>query len=407
MSGTSPPQQGAPRLPLGTLLRTRSRQWHGHVKTFEEYIQLVPEMHRRAQGPDNYDGIDDFPTTPEARLGYVQTLYEAMTDFSAVSEPHPEAHSRVGHQVKSVKNLSDLEFEMLAWELQGALESAHLGYKGYTGNLVDWSYQRFGSFGARHRLATAACRDPSKGIVHSLAKASFSQIFAADPEGTHRTRMKYRVKRVRGGHLATAALNVAATAGSSPEDPIELDSDSEDNVPAALKHEDPATARSVSENPIKEEDIGAAVFASLADEATADSMADDMEWSSVVAARRSAVFASLADKATPDSMADDMDWTPVVAARHSVPRTASFSSTANPMAEGRFSMPPGYARPAVRRYRPEMLTSVPTGNTSLATSRHTPAADSTAEIPAKVSKSSLGGLEALAFAASLHDNRRS
>lgn len=67
------------------------------------------------------DQVDDFPYTPEEKQGYAHQLWQAMTDYS----DYHEARDEKSHfQVDRLKALSEVEMEVLAWEMLVGAPSA-------------------------------------------------------------------------------------------------------------------------------------------------------------------------------------------------------------------------------------------------------------------------------------------
>lgn len=178
--------------PVEDLLREAQGNWIGYITSHEACVDMRAKLSSaRIVDIDEGDNIvDDFPHSPEAKMVHAYQLWEAMVDYS----DYIEARDNKNHfQVDRLKALSEVEMEVLAWELlvrsakttypvpnatdtrpKKATENAHLGTLGFTvtSDSADrkrtWRYSRFGSFGARFEKVKEACRVSPPQIIQDL-----------------------------------------------------------------------------------------------------------------------------------------------------------------------------------------------------------------------------------------------
>ena len=98
------------------LLEQTTHQWHGYMAnkidhgTTKLAIILSGQIER-----DQSEGEDvDYPMTPEEESQLVRILYEAMCDFS---DPFEERNGKKSFQVERLKTVSDIEMEVVAWDV--------------------------------------------------------------------------------------------------------------------------------------------------------------------------------------------------------------------------------------------------------------------------------------------------
>ncbi|KAL2018375.1 hypothetical protein VTK56DRAFT_910 [Thermocarpiscus australiensis] len=155
------------------------------------------------EGSDKLPDTEPFPETTEKQLERVKELVEAIFDFSDVIRPtrvvakrrkasgSADTEQNEGEgaptvadstHVRRVKGLSNLEVEMLAWDVLMALRNASNGILG----IPRWAppgeqaYENL-AFGARFNLVRNALRT-SKAVVNSLMATPFVNRLAAAPQ---------------------------------------------------------------------------------------------------------------------------------------------------------------------------------------------------------------------------------
>lgn len=142
----APPVLGAD-VALEDMLKIRSHTFKGLVRDLGHFSALKTEYERLNNKKDNTDvpDCDDFPQDLDDQRSLVRELFEAMVDFSEiVEEPrlvrknkkrqHSElenedsslAEYRDNTHVKRVKESSDVEIELLAWNLLVSLDFSPL-----------------------------------------------------------------------------------------------------------------------------------------------------------------------------------------------------------------------------------------------------------------------------------------
>lgn len=112
----STPTLVQPRPTLEDLLQQTTRQWHGYIANKDDAITVGQNIILSGHiGPDQGEGEEyDYPMTPEDESELVRILYEAMCDFS---DPFEERNGKTSFQVERLKMVSDLQMEVVAWDV--------------------------------------------------------------------------------------------------------------------------------------------------------------------------------------------------------------------------------------------------------------------------------------------------
>ena len=100
---------------LSQLLKDKSHQWRGIIKDDNEFKSLKDEFRRCNDntGRTKVEMSKDIPQTLKQKHQLVRQLFEAIVDFSTVKE----SESRKRHQVDRIRALSNVEVEMISWDL--------------------------------------------------------------------------------------------------------------------------------------------------------------------------------------------------------------------------------------------------------------------------------------------------
>lgn len=108
--------QAVGRSPVAELLEEPQGTWRGLITSHEHCIATRRQLSAApiAKLDHKAGQVDDFPYTPEAKLSYAYQLWQAMTDYS----DYYEAKDDKSHfQVDRLKAYSEVEMEVLAWEM--------------------------------------------------------------------------------------------------------------------------------------------------------------------------------------------------------------------------------------------------------------------------------------------------
>lgn len=102
--------------PVEDLLQEAQGNWTGYITSHEECVEMRAKLSSARivdiDGGENI--VDDFPHSPEAKMVHAYQLWEAMVDYS----DYIEAKDNKNHfQVDRLKAMSEVEMEVLAWEL--------------------------------------------------------------------------------------------------------------------------------------------------------------------------------------------------------------------------------------------------------------------------------------------------
>lgn len=98
------------------LLQEAQGKWTGYITSHEECIDMRTKLNsaRLVSIDEGENIVDDFPHSPEAKMVHTYQLWEAMVDYS----DYIEAKDNKNHfQVGRLKAMSEVEMEVLAWEL--------------------------------------------------------------------------------------------------------------------------------------------------------------------------------------------------------------------------------------------------------------------------------------------------
>lgn len=101
---------------LMDLLQQTTRQWHCYIANKDDAITIGQNIILSGHiGPDQGEDEEyDYPMTPDDESELVRILYEAMCDFS---DPFEERNGKTSFQVERLKMVSDLQMEVIAWDV--------------------------------------------------------------------------------------------------------------------------------------------------------------------------------------------------------------------------------------------------------------------------------------------------
>lgn len=109
-------QQAVARPPVAELLEEPQGTWRGLITSHEECIATRRQLSAAPIAELDHEAgqVDEFSYTSEAKQSYAYQLWQAMTDYS----DYYEAKDDKSHfQVDRLKALSEIEMEVLAWEV--------------------------------------------------------------------------------------------------------------------------------------------------------------------------------------------------------------------------------------------------------------------------------------------------
>ncbi|KAK5652109.1 hypothetical protein OQA88_10887 [Cercophora sp. LCS_1] len=153
--------------------------------------------------------IDDVPKTAEEDRAYVARIFTAMTDFS-----DKEAVSRTGKsQLTRLRQLSNLDYEILAWEILSKTKKAHAGELGFSGWRMEkqpWKYAYFDSFRARFNEIEHNCRI-CKSLVYNLTEAKWPERFVSHPVAERASKLTNKRINERKGNVLKQVTVFSAT----------------------------------------------------------------------------------------------------------------------------------------------------------------------------------------------------
>jgi len=99
--------------PVEKLLQEPQGKWSGYITNHDDCIKMRNQLNS-ARLVDINQIIDNFPHTATAKTVHAHQLWEAMIDYS----DYIEAKDNKNHfQVDRLKAMSEIEMEVLAWEL--------------------------------------------------------------------------------------------------------------------------------------------------------------------------------------------------------------------------------------------------------------------------------------------------
>lgn len=109
-------QQAVARPPVAELLEEPQGTWRGLITSHEKCIATRRQLSAAPIAELDHEAgqVDEFSYTSEAKQSYAYQLWQAMTDYS----DYYEAKDDKSHfQVDRLKALSEIEMEVLAWEV--------------------------------------------------------------------------------------------------------------------------------------------------------------------------------------------------------------------------------------------------------------------------------------------------
>ncbi|KAK4445976.1 hypothetical protein QBC34DRAFT_383648 [Podospora aff. communis PSN243] len=171
--------QPVARKPTRDLVKERTRIYTGLIPNRQELEKRRSELQALNNVDIQRDGsLDaDYPKEGSAQERKChEDLFKAITDFSNIVEE--EKH----FQMKRVRMLSDMEVEIIAWDLLIAVRNAHCGKLGFEARAWnrEWSHDSYDTFTARFSDVLKVCRI-SKSIVYGDCPVSFTKRIASAP----------------------------------------------------------------------------------------------------------------------------------------------------------------------------------------------------------------------------------
>jgi hypothetical protein len=102
--------------PVEELLQEPQGNWSGYITSFEQCTQMRQKLNSAHivsidQGENT---VDDFPYSSKAKMVCAFQLWEAMVDYTDYIEAKDDKRH---FQVDRLKAMSEIEMEVLAWEL--------------------------------------------------------------------------------------------------------------------------------------------------------------------------------------------------------------------------------------------------------------------------------------------------
>ncbi|KAK3290547.1 uncharacterized protein B0H64DRAFT_447269 [Chaetomium fimeti] len=179
----------SPRLDIRQLLNNKDHTWSGIVRDYDDCQELMKQYKtlNDKEGTTDVEVSNDFPEDKQAQKELARQLFEAILEVDPDTSDH--MHSQ------RVQELSNLEVELLSWELLFAIHRAQDGIVGW----AKWSpkasqrYQKCGNFQERFALVKEACQK-SKSVVHAMLSAPFITRMTAAP--THECKLKSANKMI-------------------------------------------------------------------------------------------------------------------------------------------------------------------------------------------------------------------
>ncbi|KAH6857004.1 hypothetical protein B0I37DRAFT_426693 [Chaetomium sp. MPI-CAGE-AT-0009] len=146
--------QEPPRPDIVKLLGNKDHKWSGIVRDYDECQELTKQyisLNDKA-GKTDVEMSNDFPEDKQAQKELARQLFEAILEVDPATSDH--MHSQ------RIRELSNLEVELLSWELLFAIHRAQDGIVGW----AKWSpkasqrYEKCGNFRERFELVKEGCR---------------------------------------------------------------------------------------------------------------------------------------------------------------------------------------------------------------------------------------------------------
>ncbi|KAK0641963.1 hypothetical protein B0T16DRAFT_461986 [Cercophora newfieldiana] len=161
----------------------------------------------------NAETNEGYPNTPHEQQQLVQKLFNAIVDFSDYREKDSD------YQLSRVKDLSNIEVHIIAWDILLATQSAHRGEIGFASRswAPEWAWEEYRSFSERFAAVVDCCKHV-KSMVYGDVKASFARRIASAPvrekkrNDTNAGTNKKRADNIKAGRVVRQALRGAGVA---------------------------------------------------------------------------------------------------------------------------------------------------------------------------------------------------
>ncbi|KAB5576621.1 hypothetical protein GE09DRAFT_1185294 [Coniochaeta sp. 2T2.1] len=193
--------------PLEAMLQSKTREYKplfrglDHAQAVREAYDRLNDKKRAANVPD----ANDFPTEPHELHNRAKELFDAILDFSDAEEKprlvvkktkkrkasemedngddgddYPDNGNREFTENtawKRIRNASDVEINLLAWNLLRRMRDAQNGIVGIGPWTTNWKYSQYTSFDERFKATKIVCR---------LSKTAVASMMSADDVFTKR-----------------------------------------------------------------------------------------------------------------------------------------------------------------------------------------------------------------------------